>query len=288
MSAGYRWLERPLARWTDRIVAHSRSIEQFLVERLGIPAQRVAVIANGVDARQSAADRRRDTGGSDRPRAGGRPAHRPHAARISPQKNHDVVVGALAHLKAAGTLPPSFRLLLAGRVSSAHARQISAAVRRHGLDAQIRFLGAVTDMRELYAAADVVLMPSRTEASPIAALEALSWAPRPHLRGREHRRRPDSWPSRLAGRLTDDPDGRGRHRRDSRSTRPQRVEMGPPAARTSSTGLPAIAYGRLRRAVRRRYAQWASMTQLALGIGPRATLTTPWLKAGCGCSPVVL
>ncbi|HSS38900.1 MAG TPA: glycosyltransferase family 4 protein, partial [Polyangia bacterium] len=71
--------------------------------------------------------------------------------------------------------PPSFRLLLAGRVSSAsYSRQVSAAVRRHGLDAHVQFLGAVSDMRELYAATDVVLMPSRTEASPIAALEALS------------------------------------------------------------------------------------------------------------------
>ncbi len=51
---------------------------------------------------------------------------------------------------------------------------MTAAVRRHGLESQVQFLGAVTDMRELYAAADVVLMPSRTEASPIAALEALS------------------------------------------------------------------------------------------------------------------
>lgn len=176
MSAGYRWLERPLARWTDRIVAHSRSIEQFLVERLRVPAQRVTVIPNGVDEQQfqppTDAERRaaRDRRGlADDQFVALMPA------RISPQKNHDLVVGALAQLKAAGSLPASFRLLLAGRVSSAsYARQVSGAVRRHGLERQIQFLGAVTDMRELYGAADVVLMPSRTEASPIAALESLS------------------------------------------------------------------------------------------------------------------
>lgn len=176
MSASYRWLERPLSRWTDRVVAHSRSIEQFLVERLRVPAQRVTVIPNGVDAQQfrpptdderRAARERR--GLADDQLVALMPA------RISPQKNHDLVVGALAQLKAAGSLPASFRLLLAGRVSSAsYSRRVSAAVRRFGLEPQIQFLGAVTDMRELYAAADVVLMPSRTEASPIAALEALS------------------------------------------------------------------------------------------------------------------
>lgn len=176
MSAGYRWVERPLGRWTDRIVAHSRSIEEFLVERLGVPAQRVTVIPNGVDERQF----RPPTDGERRAARQGRGlvddqlvALMP--ARISPQKNHHLVVEALARLKATGALPASFRLLLAGRVSSAsYARKVSGAVRRHGLQGQVQFLGAITDMRELYAAADVVLMPSRTEASPIAALEALS------------------------------------------------------------------------------------------------------------------
>jgi len=39
---------------------------------------------------------------------------------------------------------------------------------------QVRYLGPVRDMPALYAAADVMLMPSQTEASPIAALEALA------------------------------------------------------------------------------------------------------------------
>jgi glycosyltransferase involved in cell wall biosynthesis len=38
----------------------------------------------------------------------------------------------------------------------------------------VRFLGPVRDMPSLYAAADAVLMPSQSEASPIAALEALA------------------------------------------------------------------------------------------------------------------
>jgi len=60
--------------------------------------------------------------------------------------------------------------------SAAYDRQVRAAIQRAGLDGsgQVRFLGPVRDMQGLYAAADVVLLPSRSEASPIAALEALS------------------------------------------------------------------------------------------------------------------
>ncbi len=176
MSASYRWFERRLAGWSDRIVAHSRSIERFLVEGLGVPAAKVTVIANGVDENQfrpaSAGERRE----ARRARAvADDQLVALMAARIAPQKNQDLVIEALAKLKAAGELPASFRLLLAGRVSSAaYDRQVRAAIARHQLSQQVEFLGAVTNMRELYAAADVVLMPSRTEASPIAALEALA------------------------------------------------------------------------------------------------------------------
>jgi len=176
MGPGYRWLERRLAGRSDCIVAHSRSIERLLVEKLGIPRERVVVIANGIDP-----ERFRPAAAADR--ASARAAHgvAPDdfvglmAARIAQQKNHDLVIEALARLKDAGALPERFRLLLAGRVSSqAYDRRVRAAIARAGLGDQVRFLGPVADMPALYATADVVLMPSQSEASPIAALEALA------------------------------------------------------------------------------------------------------------------
>jgi glycosyltransferase involved in cell wall biosynthesis len=176
MSTTYRWLEQRLARRSARIVAHSESIRRLLVDDLALPEGLVCVIPNGVEEgyfrpasseeRQSA---RRARGFGDGQVVALMPA------RIAPQKNQDLVVDALARLKASGVLPGSFRLLLAGRVSSArYDRKVRSAVSRASLDDHVQFLGAVSDMRELYAAADVVLMPSRTEASPIAALEALA------------------------------------------------------------------------------------------------------------------
>lgn len=176
MPAAYRWLEPRLARWSDRIVAHSVSIERFLVGELGVPRALVAMIPNGVDEQQF-----RPPVEDERRRARAARSFQPDQlialmpARIAPQKNQDLVVEGLGALKSAGELPASFRLLLAGRVSSAaYERRVRAAIARHDLAEQVQFLGAVTDMRDLYAAADVVLMPSQTEASPIAALEALA------------------------------------------------------------------------------------------------------------------
>ena len=176
MGPGYRWLERRLAGRSDVIIAHSLSIQQLLVGKLGIARERVAVIANGIDP-----DRFRPATAEEK--AAARAAHglaaddvvMLMAARIAQQKNQDLVVEALAGLKAAGALPKRLVLLLAGRVSSqAYDRRVRTAIARAGLEDRVRFLGPVGDMPALYSTADVVLMPSQTEASPIAALEALA------------------------------------------------------------------------------------------------------------------
>lgn len=176
MSSSYRFLERRLAHRSDRIVAHSRSIQALLVDRLGIASERVVVIANGIDPDQfrpsnaaevAAARETYDLGVNNFVAL--------MAARIAPQKNQLLVIEALGLLKTAGALPSNFLLLLAGRVSSeAYHRRVRAALERTGVGDHVRFLGPVRDMRSLYGAADVVLMPSQTEASPIAALEALA------------------------------------------------------------------------------------------------------------------
>ena len=176
MSPSYRFLERRLAHHSDRIVAHSRSIQELLVNQLGIASERVVIIPNGIDPELFRPADTRDT-------VAARAAFNLDAndfvavmaARIAPQKNQVLVVEAMGLLKAAAALPPNFVLLLAGRVSSAsYDRRVRAALEQANVTDQVRFLGPVRDMRSLYAAADVVLMPSRTEASPIAALEALA------------------------------------------------------------------------------------------------------------------
>src|SRR5262249_47290735 len=144
---------------------------------VGLPDARVQVVVDGVDparfvpagddARRAAASAR--FGVAPDRLVGLMPA------RISRQKNQERVVEALARLKADGRLPPSLLLLLAGRSSSeALARKIESLVARAGLGEQVRLLGLVSEMQELYWASDVMLMPSITEGSSLAAFEAMS------------------------------------------------------------------------------------------------------------------
>ena len=176
MSLFYRGAERLLRRASDRIVAHSESIRRLLVDRLQIPSQAVQVIANGVDT-----TRFRPPTDLERERArhelaftrGELVAVMP--ARLCAQKNQTGVLAALGQLRAAGHLPRAFRLVLAGRVSSQVVlQQIRFAIWRHRLDAHVQLAGPVADVKRLLWAADVALLPSLTEASPLAALEAMA------------------------------------------------------------------------------------------------------------------
>jgi glycosyltransferase involved in cell wall biosynthesis len=176
MSSVHRFWERRLNGWSDRIVAHSRSIERLLVRELDVPPGKVTVIANGVDVE-------RFPTATEKSRAEAREVRGIAAdafvavmpARIARQKNQDLVLEALGAIKREGGLPSSFRLLLAGGISSRSlSRKVDRLVALHGLGSCVARLGPVKDVPALLRAADVVLLPSRTEASPIAALEALS------------------------------------------------------------------------------------------------------------------
>jgi glycosyltransferase involved in cell wall biosynthesis len=86
--------------------------------------------------------------------------------RLHPQKGFDLLVQAAASL--AGRVPaPLFAIAGEGPARRALERAISRA------GAPVRLLGRRGDVPELLAAADVVVMTSRWEGSPLAAHEAL-------------------------------------------------------------------------------------------------------------------
>jgi glycosyltransferase involved in cell wall biosynthesis len=83
-------------------------------------------------------------------------------ARLSPEKGHAVLLEALRRMER----PPV--LLVAGDGPLRAGLESMA----HGID--VRFLGFVEDPRFVFAAADVVALPSLREGLPLAALEALA------------------------------------------------------------------------------------------------------------------
>jgi glycosyltransferase involved in cell wall biosynthesis/GT2 family glycosyltransferase len=95
------------------------------------------------------------------------------AARLDPVKR-PLLVPDIA--KALLTLRPQrdFRFVIAG--DGPEKERFTRRVSKLGLDAEFDFRGQVNDLAPLYAASDIVLLPSRSEGVPLVILEALACA----------------------------------------------------------------------------------------------------------------
>jgi glycosyltransferase involved in cell wall biosynthesis len=90
-------------------------------------------------------------------------------ARIDDMKGHDTLLQAAALLREAGQSPA---LLLVG--DGERRRAMQAMARELGLGADARFLGYRRDIPNLLAAADLFVLPSRSEGMPLSVLEAMA------------------------------------------------------------------------------------------------------------------
>ena len=95
--------------------------------------------------------------------------------RLSPEKNQLAVLAALASLDARGLLPPTLRVVFAGRDSLlVYGRRVKFEARARGLAARCGFPGHVAAVADLLAASELVLLPSRYEGLPNAVIEAMA------------------------------------------------------------------------------------------------------------------
>ncbi len=150
-------------------VAVSHETKRLLVERFGLPGNKIEVISNAVDTDYwaPATTEERDAG---RQRVGA-PAV-PIVicvARLAPQKGIDVL------LRACALEPLAFRnwvLLLAGE--GPDEADLRALAQGLGIADRLRWLGWHTDVRPFLAAADHFVLPSRWEGQPMTVLEAMA------------------------------------------------------------------------------------------------------------------
>lgn len=140
----------------------ARSFEAYY----GFPPR--ATIPNGIDLRPyraatSSLDWKRAHGFAETDRLA------VSVARLDPQKNPVGLVEAFA--KALGA-HPEWRLLLAGEGSLK--RETQQASERHGLGERVHFLGVEGNVAELLQAADLFVLGSRWEGTPLAVMEAMA------------------------------------------------------------------------------------------------------------------
>lgn len=160
--AGYRWLFRRI----DRGIAVSRSIRDAVAPYTR-SLDRWLVIHNGVDPKQF---HRRVDAGAKRRELGVNPSAAVVGvvARLSHEKGVDVFLHAAA--KVARDLPNVDFVI----VGDGPARdELEALAHRLQLSGQVVFLGRRRDVRDILAALDILVVPSREESFGLAALEGV-------------------------------------------------------------------------------------------------------------------
>ncbi len=159
----YRWLLRQV----DRVVAVCQAVAADLVATSAVDPRRLTVIPNGVEpARVLRAPRTRE--------------HVRAALGVGPQDCLLVAVGSLAPEKNPGAI---VELVAACRRRGLPVRgllvghgpllgTLQAAIVREGLDGAVRIVPPQADLGNYLAAADLLVLPSRSEGMPAALIEA--------------------------------------------------------------------------------------------------------------------
>lgn len=146
------------ARRSALILTVSEWTRRGILERYGVPPERVVVTPNGVDP----------SFGPDGPSAG-EPPYVLFVGAIQPRKDPEVAVRALSLLNG------DLRLVMAGP-DKLGADQVRRTVSELGLQDRIRFLGYVDkeELAALYRGAACLLFPSRFEGFGLPVLEAMA------------------------------------------------------------------------------------------------------------------
>lgn len=160
----YEALQRRRWRAAEAVIAVSRPLAERIVGA-GVPAARVHTLANALPTGilPSRGEARQALGLSSEDR-------RPIAlwiGRLSVEKGADLALDAWAAL-AADHRP---RLLVIGDGPERSALELQAAAL--GLGADVQFCGAVPQAHRLLPAADLLVLSSRTEGTPMVLLEAM-------------------------------------------------------------------------------------------------------------------
>jgi glycosyltransferase involved in cell wall biosynthesis len=151
-------LQRQAYRFAHGIVANSGAAARQLASE-GLSADLVHVIPNGIRADQFNART-----------FAGRPVRTfLTVANLRPEKAHEVLLSAAAQLR---SRYPQIQFLIAG--DGPRAAELQALAARLGVQAHVTFLGHREDVPALLARADAFVLPSRSEAFPNGAIEAMA------------------------------------------------------------------------------------------------------------------
>lgn len=161
-----RWLFRQLMRFCSALTVVGPDVARYYVEELGVPPARIHIVANGVDLdRFNVTDREatRRLGVSTEDLVFGT------VGRLEPEKDHRTLLQAF---RALVVRRPAAHLLIVG--DGRLRGELESLSRVLGLDRNVTFAGARTDIPAMLAAMDVFVLSSVNEGVPLSVVEAMA------------------------------------------------------------------------------------------------------------------
>jgi glycosyltransferase involved in cell wall biosynthesis len=158
---------RVISRLADAVIAVSDADRRRMHDIVGIPAQRIVLIPNGIEPLPPG-------DGPALRREVGVPGDAPvlvAVANLRPQKAFDVMLRAVALLRPRF---PNVYLLIAG--GGRHGTELEALAAELGISSAVVFLGVRRDIENVLAAGHVAVSSSDFEGSPLAAMQYLAAA----------------------------------------------------------------------------------------------------------------
>jgi glycosyltransferase involved in cell wall biosynthesis len=160
-----------LARLSDRLIACSASVRQHIAEKAEIPEEQIELLLNGVELDRFAARLDPDAMKAEL----GIPSNSKVVGvvgRISEQKAQDDFIRAARIIEQ--DEPETVFLIVGAANDPALLERLQRLTIELGVDEKVRFVGHVTDMPRIYAALDVLVLPSRWEGFGLVLVEAMA------------------------------------------------------------------------------------------------------------------
>jgi glycosyltransferase involved in cell wall biosynthesis len=159
------WAERFLQGLCRTVTVNSAELKRFARQRIGIPAEKIVLIPNGIDASpgpsSSAAALRSAWAAPGQFLIGG-------LGRLHRQKGFDVFLRAAARI---AKLRPECRFVIAG--DGPERENLKALAKSLGIETAVSFAGWVPKSLDFLSVLDLFVFPSRWEGLPNAVLEAM-------------------------------------------------------------------------------------------------------------------
>lgn len=161
-------IDRAVGRFVDAYIAVSTGCAEYLVDRKGLPADKIHVIPNGCELDRFS--RSVDKSAAIKDALGLRTGQPVLVviARLEPQKGHKVLLEALGKIH---TEFADVHLVCVGEGSLAES--LKAQTSQLGLQGQVHFVGYQRNIEDWLAMSDIAVLPSFYEGMPLAAIEAL-------------------------------------------------------------------------------------------------------------------